>query len=47
LAAIRSERTAVAFVGKVTWTVKLRKTGTLRFRCDPHSRSKRGTKKIV
>jgi plastocyanin len=42
-----NKKTRVAFVGRVTWKVKLTKRGTLRFLCDPHRRQMRGTKKIV
>jgi plastocyanin len=41
-------RTTVPFVGTKTWKVKLAKTGTLRFQCDPHaSQGMRGSAKIV
>jgi plastocyanin len=41
-------RTTVPFVGTKTWRVKLGKTGTLRFQCDPHaSQGMRGSAKIV
>jgi plastocyanin len=41
-------RTTVPFVGAKTWKVKLAKTGTLRFQCDPHARQgMRGSAKIV
>jgi plastocyanin len=41
-------RTTVPFVGTKTWKVKLAKTGTLRFQCDPHaSQGMRGGAKIV
>jgi plastocyanin len=41
-------RTTVRFVGTKTWKVKLAKTGTLRFQCDPHARQgMRGSAKIV
>jgi plastocyanin len=40
--------TTVAFVGTKTWKMKLAKTGTLRFLCDPHARQgMRGSAKIV
>jgi plastocyanin len=42
-----SKKTRVAFVGKVTWKVKLAKVGTLKFKCDPHASSLHGSKKIV
>jgi hypothetical protein len=42
-----NKKTGVAFVGKVTWKVKLSKVGTLRFRCDPHASTLHGSKKIV
>ena len=41
-------RTTVAFVGIQTWKVRLAKTGTLRFFCDPHaSAGMRGSARIV
>jgi plastocyanin len=41
-------RTTVPFVGTKTWKVKLAKTGTLRFQCDPHAgQGMRGSAKIV
>ena len=40
--------TTVAFVGTKNWKMKLAKTGTLRFLCDPHARQgMRGSAKIV
>jgi plastocyanin len=40
--------TTVPFVGTQTWRVRLARTGTLRFRCDPHaSGGMRGSAKIV
>jgi plastocyanin len=40
--------TTVAFVGTKTWKMKLAKTGTLRFQCDPHARQgMRGSARIV
>jgi len=39
--------TTVPFVGTQGWRVKLAKTGTLRFLCDPHASSMRGSAKIV
>ena len=40
--------TTVPFVGTKTWKVKLARTGTLRFLCDPHARQgMRGSAKIV
>jgi plastocyanin len=42
-----SKKTGVSFVGNVTWKVKLAKTGTLRFQCDPHASTMHGAKKIV
>jgi len=40
--------TTVAFVGTKTWKLKLAKTGTLRFLCDPHARQgMRGSARIV
>ena len=41
-------RTTVPFVGTMTWKMKLARTGTLRFLCDPHARlGMRGSAKIV
>jgi plastocyanin len=41
-------KTTVPFTGTQTWTVRLKKTGTLRFQCDPHAaQGMRGTAKIV
>jgi len=42
-----SKRTGIAFVGTVTWRVKLTRTGTLRFQCDPHAVTMHGSRKIV
>jgi plastocyanin len=39
--------TTVPFVGTQTWKVKLARPGTLRFVCDPHASSMRGTAKVV
>ena len=40
--------TTVAFVGTKTWKMKLAKTGTLRFQCDPHARQgMRGSVRIT
>jgi len=40
--------TTVAFVGTKTWKMKLAKTGTLRFLCDPHARQgMRGSARIT
>jgi plastocyanin len=40
--------TTVPFVGTKTWKMKLAKTGTLRFLCDPHARQgMRGSARIV
>ena len=40
--------TTVAYTGRQTWKVKLARTGTLRFLCDPHaSQGMRGSAKIV
>jgi plastocyanin len=40
--------TTVAFVGQQTWRVRLARTGTLRFLCDPHaSFGMRGSVRIV
>jgi plastocyanin len=40
-------KTTVPFVGTQTWKVRLAKPGTLRFLCDPHASSMRGSAKIV
>lgn len=38
----------LTFIGRQTWKVKLRKTGTLRFLCDPHAlMGMKGSAKIV
>jgi plastocyanin len=42
-----SKKTGVAFVGRATWKLRLTKTGTLRYRCDPHTATLHGSKKIV
>jgi hypothetical protein len=39
--------TTVPFVGTQTWKVKLAKVGTLRFLCDPHASSMKGSAKIL
>ena len=39
--------TTVPFVGRQTWKVKLARTGTLRFLCDPHAAQMRGSARIV
>jgi plastocyanin len=40
--------TPLSYVGTQTWSVRLAKTGTLRFLCDPHARAgMRGSAKIV
>ena len=39
--------TKAAFVGTQKWKMKLAKPGTLRFLCDPHASSMRGTAKVV
>lgn len=39
--------TTVPFVGQQTWRVRLARTGTLRFLCDPHAGRMRGSAKIV
>lgn len=40
--------TTLSFVGRQTWRVRLRRTGTLRFLCDPHaSQGMRGSARIV
>jgi plastocyanin len=38
-----NRRTAVRFVGSVTWSVTLRRGSTYRFVCDPHARTMRGS----
>jgi len=40
-----NRKTAVAFRGTVTWTVRLR-AGTYRFVCDPHARQMRGSFRV-
>jgi plastocyanin len=40
-------KTTVAFVGTQTWMVRLAKPGTLRFLCDAHPSTMRGSAKIV
>ncbi len=40
-----NKRTTVPFVGAVTWNVRL-KSGTLRFLCDPHASTMKGSVKI-
>jgi plastocyanin len=43
-----SRSTTVPFVGTQKWKARLTRTGTLRFRCDPHARDgMRGSAKIV
>lgn len=43
-----NRQTSVPFVGTQTWKMKLARTGTLRFLCDPHaSAGMRGSAKIV
>jgi len=38
----------LTYKGSQTWKVKLKKTGTLRFLCDPHARGgMKGSAKIV
>ena len=38
----------LTFIGRQTWKVKLGKTGTLRFLCDPHAlMGMKGSAKIV
>lgn len=39
--------TTVAFVGQQTWKVRLTRTGTLRFLCDPHAAQMKGSARIV
>lgn len=40
-------RTGIPAVGSQTWKVKLARAGTLRFFCDAHPTSMRGSRKIV
>lgn len=40
-------KTTVPFVGTQTWKIRLAKPRTLRFLCDPHASSMRGSAKIV
>jgi plastocyanin len=43
-----NRRTTLAFRGTQTWRVALRRTGTLRFLCDPHAaEGMRGSARIV
>ena len=43
-----NRRTApVTYTGTQTWRVKLARAGTLRFLCDPHARTMRGSARIV
>jgi plastocyanin len=43
-----NRKTTVPFVGTRTWRMKLAKTGTLRFLCDPHAaQGMRGSARIV
>ena len=37
----------LSFRGTQTWKVKLARTGTLRFLCDPHAAQMKGAAKIV
>ena len=37
----------LTYTGSQTWKVKLARTGTLRFLCDPHSATMKGSAKIV
>jgi plastocyanin len=39
--------TTVPFVGTQTWRVRLARTGTLRFLCDPHAAQMKGSARIV
>jgi len=39
--------TTPAFVGQQTWRVRLARTGTLRFLCDPHAGRMKGSARIV
>jgi plastocyanin len=42
-----NRRTGVGFRGIQTWTVRLARTGTLRFLCDPHASRMKGSARIV
>lgn len=42
-----NRRTTVPYVGTQGWKVKLAKVGTLRFLCDPHASSMKGSAKIT
>lgn len=42
-----NRKTGVAYVGTQTWKLKLAKVGTLRFFCDPHKTTIRGTAKVT
>lgn len=43
-----NRKTTVVFVGSQTWKVKLARTGTFRFLCDPHAAfGMKGSAKIV
>jgi plastocyanin len=42
-----NRRTTVPFVGRQTWRVRLARTGTLRFLCDPHAAQMKGSARIV
>jgi plastocyanin len=39
--------TPLSFRGRQTWKVKLARTGTLRFLCDPHAAQMKGSARIV
>ena len=43
-----NKKTTVGYVGTQTWRVRLARTGTLRYLCDPHARAgMRGSARIV
>lgn len=42
-----NRKTIVPSVGTQTWKVKLAKVGTLRFLCDPHASSMKGSATVV
>lgn len=45
---VNRKTSPLTYTGSQTWKVKLRKTGTLRFLCDPHARGgMKGSAKIV
>jgi len=39
--------TTLPFVGRQTWRVRLARTGTLRFLCDPHAARMKGSARVV